>query len=137
MSDRLVSPACARPFPPAVAQRLDGIALRSPPLSSYLGRKFGYVAEFVLAAAFGAIAIACVLMIPAKAIDDPASRGCKEDDPDTRLMRSPCCSSTGRCSHSRFFISAHRAAAPGRGHSASLRVAYHAIQRFCGCGAPA
>ena len=83
MSDRLVSPACARPFPPAVAQRLDGIALPSPPLSGYLGYKFGYVAVFVLAAAFGVIAIACVLMIPAKAIDDRASRGCNEDDPDS------------------------------------------------------
>jgi hypothetical protein len=83
MSARLVSPACARPSPPAVAQRLDGIALRSPPLSGYLGYKFGYVAVFVLAAAFGVIAIACVLMIPAKAIDDRASRGCNEDDPDS------------------------------------------------------
>ena len=35
---------------------------------------------FVLAAVFGAIAIACVLMIPAKAIDDRAARGSREDD---------------------------------------------------------
>ena len=83
MSARLVSPACARPFPPAVAQRLGGIALPSPPLSGHLGYKFGYVAVFVLAAMFGAIAIACVLMIPAKAIDDRASRGCKDDAPDS------------------------------------------------------
>src|SRR5215472_7180414 len=33
-------------------------------LSGYLGYKYGYVVVFVLAAAFGAIAIACVLMIP-------------------------------------------------------------------------
>jgi len=38
---------------------------------------------FVLAAVFGAIAIACVMMIPAKAIDDRAARGSKEDDPDS------------------------------------------------------
>ena len=57
-----------------VVQRLDGIALPSPPLSGYLGYKFGYVAVFALAAMFGAIAIACVLMIPAKAIDDRRSR---------------------------------------------------------------
>ncbi len=51
-------------------------------LSGYLGWKYGYVAVFVLAAIFGAIAIACVLMIPAKSIDDRASRGSKEDDAD-------------------------------------------------------
>ncbi|MCS3495501.1 MFS family permease [Bradyrhizobium japonicum] len=52
-------------------------------LSGYLGYKFGYVTVFVLAAIFGAIAVACVLMIPAKAIDDRAARGGKEDDPDS------------------------------------------------------
>jgi predicted MFS family arabinose efflux permease len=51
-------------------------------LSGYLGWKYGYLAVFVLAAVFGAIAIACVLMIPAQSIDDRASRGSKEDDPD-------------------------------------------------------
>jgi MFS family permease len=50
-------------------------------LSGYFGYRFGYVSVFVLAAAFGAIAIACVLMIPAGAIDDRAARGLKEDDP--------------------------------------------------------
>ena len=58
--------------------------------SGYLGYRYGYVAVFVLAAAFGAIAIACVLMIPAKAIDDRAARGSKEDDstspPDTPTL---------------------------------------------------
>src|SRR6478609_359354 len=49
-------------------------------LSGYLGYKFGYVSVFVLAAIFGAIAIACVMMIPAKAIDDHAARGGREDD---------------------------------------------------------
>ena len=52
-------------------------------LSGYLGYKFGYVAVFALAAVFGAIAIACVKMIPTKAIDDRAARGSKEDDPDS------------------------------------------------------
>ncbi|WP_439372862.1 MFS transporter [Bradyrhizobium sp. DASA03120] len=49
-------------------------------LSGYLGYNFGYVSVFVLAAVFGAIAIACVLMIPAKSIDDRAARGSREDD---------------------------------------------------------
>ncbi|MEY9138312.1 MFS family permease [Bradyrhizobium diazoefficiens] len=49
-------------------------------LSGYLGYKFGYVAVFVLAAVFGAIAIACVLMIPANSIDDRQARGSKEDE---------------------------------------------------------
>jgi predicted MFS family arabinose efflux permease len=51
-------------------------------LSGYLGWQYGYIAVFVLAAAFGAIAIACVLMIAPQSIDDRASRGSKEDDPD-------------------------------------------------------
>jgi len=37
-------------------------------LSGYLGYKFGYVTVFVLAAIFGAIAVACVLMIPAAVV---------------------------------------------------------------------
>ncbi|WP_035695215.1 MFS transporter, partial [Bradyrhizobium liaoningense] len=45
-------------------------------LSGYLGYKFGYVAVFALAAVFGAIAIACVMM-------NRAARGSKEDDPDS------------------------------------------------------
>ncbi|CUU18652.1 MFS transporter CDS [Bradyrhizobium sp.] len=49
-------------------------------LSGYLGYKFGYVAVFVLAAVFGAIAIACVLMIPDNSIDDRQARGSKEDE---------------------------------------------------------
>ncbi len=49
-------------------------------LSGYLGYKYGYVVVFVLAALFGAIAIGCVLMIPAKSIDDRAARGAREDD---------------------------------------------------------
>jgi predicted MFS family arabinose efflux permease len=53
-------------------------------LSGYLGWKYGYAAVFVLAAVFGAIAIACMLMIPAKSIDDRASRGSKEEDPDSQ-----------------------------------------------------
>ena len=49
-------------------------------LSGYLGYKYGYVAVFMLAAAFGAIAIACVMMIPANSIDDRQARGSKEDE---------------------------------------------------------
>lgn len=59
-------------------------------LSGYLGWTYGYVAVFVLAATFGAIAIACVLMIPADTIDDRVARGSKEDDskapPDAMRM---------------------------------------------------
>ena len=51
-------------------------------LSGLLGWQFGYLAVFVLAAVFGVIAIASVLMIPPAAIDDRAARGSKEDDPD-------------------------------------------------------
>ena len=52
--------------------------------SGYLGWKYGYTAVFLLAAAFGVIAIACVLLIPARAIDNRAARGSKEDDPDSQ-----------------------------------------------------
>ena len=47
--------------------------------SGYLGWRYGYAAVFLLAALFGAISIACVLMIPAKAIDHRAARGTEED----------------------------------------------------------
>jgi predicted MFS family arabinose efflux permease len=53
-------------------------------LSGLLGWQFGYLAVFVLAAVFGVIAIASVLMIPPGAIDDRAARGSKEDDPDSQ-----------------------------------------------------
>jgi predicted MFS family arabinose efflux permease len=52
--------------------------------SGYLGWKFGYFAVFLLAALFGAIAVACVLLIPPAAIDDRAARGNKEDDPESQ-----------------------------------------------------
>ncbi|MCA1454073.1 MFS transporter [Bradyrhizobium sp. BRP22] len=52
--------------------------------SGYLGWKYGYTAVFLLAALFGVIAIACVLLIPAKAIDNNAARGTKEDDPESQ-----------------------------------------------------
>jgi MFS family permease len=52
-------------------------------VSGYLGWRYGYVAVFLLAALFGAVSIACVLMIPAKAIDHRAARG-KEDDPESQ-----------------------------------------------------
>jgi MFS family permease len=49
--------------------------------SGYLGWQFGYFSVFLLAALFGAVTIACVLMIPPSSIDDHAARGGKEDDP--------------------------------------------------------
>jgi len=52
--------------------------------SGYLGWKFGYFAVFLLAALFGAIAVACVLLIPPAAIDDRVARGNKEDDPESQ-----------------------------------------------------
>ncbi len=51
-------------------------------ISGYLGWRYGYVAVFLLAAGFGAISIACVLMIPATSIDYHAARGIGEDDPN-------------------------------------------------------
>lgn len=44
-------------------------------LSGFVGWQFGFVAVFILAAVFGLISIACVLMIPKDAIDDAAARG--------------------------------------------------------------
>ncbi|GAB1716113.1 MAG: major facilitator superfamily MFS_1 [Nitrobacter sp.] len=44
-------------------------------LSGFVGWQFGFVAVFILAAVFGLISIACVLMIPRDAIDDAAARG--------------------------------------------------------------
>jgi predicted MFS family arabinose efflux permease len=52
--------------------------------SGLLGWQFGYVSVFVLAALFGAITVACVLMIPPGAIDHRAARGSKEDDPESQ-----------------------------------------------------
>jgi MFS family permease len=51
-------------------------------VSGYLGWRFGYTAVFLLAALFGAISVACVLMIPGQAIDHRAARG-KEEDPES------------------------------------------------------
>ncbi len=48
-------------------------------LSGYLGYKFGFDAVFYLAAAFGVLSIAAVLMIPPEAIDDRIARGLTED----------------------------------------------------------
>ena len=52
--------------------------------SGLLGLQFGYFAVFLLAALFGAITIASVLMIPSDAIDDRKARGSKEDDPESQ-----------------------------------------------------
>ena len=64
-------------------------------LSGYLGWAFGFTAVFWLAAAFGVLAIASVLMIPADAIDDDAARGLAKGGTDegkasgfTVLLRS-------------------------------------------------
>lgn len=51
-------------------------------LSGYLGWQFGFVAVFLLAALFGIISIACVMMIPRDAIDDDVARGMGHD-PDS------------------------------------------------------
>ena len=48
-------------------------------LSGWLGWRFGMPAIFFLAAAFGALAIVAVLMIPEKAIDHRAARGLEDD----------------------------------------------------------
>ncbi len=53
-------------------------------LSGILGWKFGFTAVFWLAAAFGALSIVSVLLIPGKAIDDRAARGMKEGGDDGR-----------------------------------------------------
>ena len=52
--------------------------------SGLLGWQFGYFAVFLLAALFGAITVACVLMIPPNSIDDRAARGSKEDNPESQ-----------------------------------------------------
>jgi predicted MFS family arabinose efflux permease len=44
-------------------------------LSGLIGWQFGFAAVFWLAAAFGVLSIASVLMIPSDAIDDDAARG--------------------------------------------------------------
>jgi predicted MFS family arabinose efflux permease len=52
--------------------------------SGFLGWYLGYFSVFLLAAAFGAVTIACVLMIPPDTIDHRTARGWKEDDPDSQ-----------------------------------------------------
>jgi MFS family permease len=52
--------------------------------SGLLGRQLGYFSVFLLAALFGAITVACVLLIPPDAIDHRAARGSKEDDPESQ-----------------------------------------------------
>jgi MFS family permease len=53
-------------------------------VSGFLGWHFGYLSVFLLAAAFGVVTIACVLMIPSETIDHRTARGWKEDDPDSQ-----------------------------------------------------
>jgi len=48
-------------------------------LSGLLGWQFGFTAVFALAAVFGVLSIASVLMIPRDRIDDRAARGLEED----------------------------------------------------------
>jgi MFS family permease len=52
--------------------------------SGLLGWQFGYLAVFLLAALFGVITVACVLMIPSDSIDHRRARGVKEDDPESQ-----------------------------------------------------
>lgn len=51
-------------------------------LSGWLGWRFGMPAIFYLAALFGVLAIASVLMIPKRAIDHQAARGLEKGDED-------------------------------------------------------
>lgn len=51
-------------------------------LSGWLGWKFGMPAIFYLAAAFGVLAIASVLIVPERAIDHNAARGLENGDED-------------------------------------------------------
>ncbi len=51
-------------------------------LSGLLGWLYGFTAVFWLAAAFGVLSIASVLMIPSDAIDDDAARGLEKQDKD-------------------------------------------------------
>lgn len=53
-------------------------------LSGYLGWHFGFTAIVLLAAVFGVLAVASVLMIPSDAIDDAAARGLKSDAEDDK-----------------------------------------------------
>jgi MFS family permease len=52
--------------------------------SGYLGWQFGYLSVFALAALFGVITVACVLLIRPDSINDHAARGNKEDDPESQ-----------------------------------------------------
>jgi predicted MFS family arabinose efflux permease len=49
-------------------------------VSGFLGWHFGYLSVFLLAATFGVITVACVLMISPDAIDHHVARGGKDDD---------------------------------------------------------
>jgi MFS family permease len=53
-------------------------------VSGLLGWQFGFFDVFLLSALFGAITVACVLLIPPGSIDDRAARGSKEEDPDSQ-----------------------------------------------------
>ncbi|WP_035981673.1 MFS transporter [Bradyrhizobium sp. STM 3843] len=52
--------------------------------SGLLGWQFGYFWVFALSALFGAITVACVLLIRPSSINDRAARGSKEDDPESQ-----------------------------------------------------
>lgn len=49
-------------------------------LSGWLGYRYGFVAIFALAAAFGVLSIGTALLIPARAIDNAAARGLQGED---------------------------------------------------------
>ncbi|WP_316191058.1 MFS transporter [Bradyrhizobium sp. SZCCHNS2096] len=52
--------------------------------SGLLGWKLGYFSVFALSALFGAITVACVLLIRPGSINDHAARGNNEDDPKSQ-----------------------------------------------------
>jgi MFS family permease len=53
-------------------------------VSGLLGWQFGFFDVFLLSALFGAITVACVLLIPPNSIDDRAARGSKEEEADSQ-----------------------------------------------------
>ena len=97
-------------------------------LSGYIGWKFGYPAIFALAAVFGALSIASVLMIPAKSIDYGAARGLKCNDDGARRAAFACSPNASRC-----WFSPPRCA---RSISAMLRCCRSTAWRSCPAARP-
>jgi MFS family permease len=53
-------------------------------ISGYVGWKFGFAGIFIVAAVFGVLTIATIMLIPASAIDHAAARGMKDDNDDAQ-----------------------------------------------------